>query len=466
MSWDGRSGSWTIFGDDKPTLQFTSERQEEQKAGPRIPTASIVGTWPVENSSGQFVLIHVQHREDFTDPSDSPIFVQYARVTGLPTEIIQQYLIKPQDCALLSGVEGTAETRPEISVIISTESGAKQASGFFKRGLKSVLETLGVYSHCKIYVTESEQSITGFARSIFAPKSLEGIKQTVILLSGDGGTIDLVNVLAEEVKGRQHAPVTLIPLPLGSGNALSNSYKYNQDDTMGLSTLVRGRRRTLPIFRVAFSSGARLVANQGREEHELPLYDGQPSMYGVVVCSWGLHASLVADSDTAHYRQFGSARFQMVAKQLMFPEDGSPMHEYTGRVSFLKGDGGEKTVLERNSHSYVLATLVSNLEKTFCISPDSKALDGELRLVELPAMAGEELTTVMMAAYNDGQHVHNKRVGYHTIDRLEIAFEEEDEKWRRVCIDGKIVKIDKGGYLRLTKEGDGLVNLVCLQTKE
>jgi diacylglycerol kinase family enzyme len=423
----------------------------------------IIGLWRADAASDEHQLLYVHEDESTTgDAAKSAVRTQVVKVDRLPSDFVEKYLISNAQSPLFVGDSGSKENDRELSFIISTGSGVKQAAEFFEISVKPILDVLGLDGAYKTYVTSSADSITELGRTVFVQKANAGIAQTIVLLSGDGGTIDLVNALWEETQKTAYAKPTLVTLPLGTGNALSNSHRYNEDQTNGLSTLVRGNFRTLPTFRAEFSPGARLVVNEGREEQRLPEYEGAPAMWGVVVASWGLHASLVADSDTAHYRQFGAQRFQMVAKELLFPEDGGVHHAYAGTVSVADHVGGPYQELERKEHSYVLATLVSNLEKTFCISPDSKALDGRLRLVEIPAMLGDELMGVMQAGYQDGKHVGMDKVGYHEIEGLSITFDEDDDRWRRVCIDGKIVKVEKGGYVRITRESDTRANIASL----
>jgi hypothetical protein len=108
---------------------------------------------------------------------------------------------------------------------------------------------------------------------------------------------------------------------------------------------------------------------------------------------------------------------------------------------------------------YALITLVSNLEKTFTISPDARPLDGKLRLVGFGDVGGEKTLEVMKAAYNEGKHVGMKwkegekeeRVGYEEVHEVKVVTNEEDERWRKVCVDGTIVDIPKGGWLRVAR---------------
>ena len=231
----------------------------------------------------------------------------------------------------------------------------------------------------------------------------------------------------------------LSQLPLGTGNALFHS--LHRPSTIssiyiqGLRTLLHGTPRPLPMFRAAFSPGSRLITNEGRTK--TPLENN--GLYGAVVASYGLHASLVADSDTAEYRKHGDKRFGLVARDLMFPEDGSTPHAYKADVSSLEG----------TEHGYVLASLVSNLERKFAISPASRPLDGKLRVVHFGALSGSDSMEIMKAAYNDGSHIGMEGVGYGVVEKLRIDFKEDESKWRRCCIDGLIVGVEENGWMEV-----------------
>lgn len=181
-----------------------------------------------------------------------------------------------------------------------------------------------------------------------------------------------------------------------------------------------------------------------------------------MVASYGLHATLVADSDTTEYRKHGAARFGLVANDLLNPPGGAGPHAYKADVTLYK-DGGEVEI-DRKEHGYILASLVSNLEKPFMISPASKPLDGQLRVVHFGAVSGEQTMNVMKEAYNNGNHVTLDGVGYESISGLKIQFKEEDEnwKWRRTCIDGLIVGVEKGGSVevRTVEAGSEAVDVV------
>lgn len=359
-----------------------------------------------------------------------------------------------------------SDPEPNFHVIVSTGSGTGQATEVWNQLLKPFLEFVRDNSgeeRYKLHFTTSETTVSDLTRDIFLPRANAGVGQSIVLLSGDGGLVDITNVLLSEPHSETYQKPNIAILPLGTGNAMANSSGVTKDKTLGLSTLIRGSPKEITLFRATFSPGARLLANEARDELELPIYKNLPTCHGAVVCSWGLHAGLVADSDTAHYRQFGAQRFQMAAKEALYPADGSLPHHYRGKISVLRTGETEWQTIDRAEHAYVLATMVSHLESGFHISPRSQPLDGKLRLIHFGPMSGDEAMKVMTGAYQGGKHVEDERVGYEEITALRIEFDEEDPCWRRICIDGKIVRVEQGGWVEVESgAGKGVVDLIAM----
>ena len=233
--------------------------------------------------------------------------------------------------------------------------------------------------------------------------------------------------------------------------------------------MARGVGRGLPLLRVEFSAGTKVVLAEGEGEEEIEgrAETGRPLVFGAVVASWGLHASLVADSDSVEYRKFGVERFQRAARENLFPADGSGAHAYKARVSLKRGGGrGEEgwVVMGREEYSYVLATLVSNLERNFVVSPDSKPLDGRLRVVYIGHLGGEEVMRIMDLAYQGGKHVQDGAVGYEEVEgvRIDFAGTEKNSRWRRICVDGTIFRVEEDGWVEITKEPSKVLQLNSL----
>lgn len=416
-----------------------------------IPTSNVIAV--VQTGSNAHRLIYASD-EGVTE--DIPVgMIRHIITSDLPQSYINEYEAH-------NLLQHHNDQQSSIHVIVSVASGAYQAQKFYASRLVPVLQALGLEEtrDYTLHLTTSEDSITELTKNTFTGPARNGNSQTIILLSGDGGMVDIINGLWGSPQPVTFVPPTIALLPLGTANALAHSLKLTGDNTMGLSNLLRGRSHALPVFKANFSPGARLLANEGNDA--LPLAR-ENSLWGSVVASWGLHAALVADSDTTEYRKHGIDRFKMAAKENLFPSDSSEPHRYIGKLSLLREESGKWEKVDRNEHAYVLATFVSNLEKTFTISPASKPLDGKLRVIHFGPMDGNEVMTVMGSAYQGGKHVEHDQVTYESVEGLRIEFEEEDERWRRVCFDGKIVRVEKGGWVEVSGEERGWLNVLCLE---
>ncbi|MCJ1243145.1 hypothetical protein MMC30_000342 [Trapelia coarctata] len=405
--------------------------EKQELSGPETPEPKVVAK-----------IEHIQ------DPP--PSLLERFRVAGVPQHL---------------SVPAGPNDHCNIHVIVSIKSGTCQADSFFGNVVHQTFEALGLSGQqYEVHRTTSERFIGDFTRDILLPRANQGIQQTVLLLSGDGGAVDIINALLRPPMGIGFVKPTIGIVAMGTGNALANSSGLLQDSTKGLRSFLRGKPHNLPTFTAKFSPGSELLTNEGCRSEHLPQEGGYFGvLHGAVVCSWGLHASLVADSDTTEYRKYGSERFQMAAKELLYPSDGSKPHAYKGRVTLFRMNAGGREYpeyLDRSEHTYILATLVSNLEEKFMISPRSKSLDGQLRLVHFGALSSEEILRILGMATSGGGHIREAVVGYQTIEGMRINIQEPDSRWRRICVDGKIVQVGEGGWVEVRKESHNVLDLV------
>jgi diacylglycerol kinase family enzyme len=355
----------------------------------------------------------------------------------------------------------------DVHVVLSIFSGKHEAQPYYDNTLKPLLTQHDI--HHQVHTTTSITSIINLTKSRFINSATKGVKQTILLLSGDGGIIDIVNtistLLMRDTYDSRVGTIFVRPVvclfPLGTANALAWSSGIAADP---ISTMLHGRPRPLPMFEAKFSPASKLVTDEGRAREALSDdSDDEPVIYGAVVFSWGLHASLVATSDTAEYRKHGLDRFKMAAQELL-----KEPHLYKGTVRFRRERHGEwedltypnpastSTVDSSQSppskqHIYILAPLVSRLEQSFVISPSTQPLSSQLRLLAVeppptdqPSELSAQLSKILTLAYQSGAHTSHPSVVYEEIDALKIHFEEDDdERWRMVCVDGKIVSVGK-----------------------
>ncbi|KAJ5118515.1 ATP-NAD kinase PpnK-type [Penicillium atrosanguineum] len=337
------------------------------------------------------------------------------------------------------------------------------AKTVYQHAVQPFLTYLAI-SH-QVHETQSAQTILELSQSQFLERACAGIPQTIILLSGDGGLIDIVDVFYRTHR-KMHVSPHIALVPCGTGNAMASSIGLRAGPASSLTGLLWGKSVPMPVFAAKLSPGSQLVVDEGRNRSPIDADSDAPhrTMYGAVVASWGLHAALVADSDTVDYRKFGSERFKMAAKELLYPSDGTNSHRFQGKLTLTTKDSQTDDLYEKpmedNEHMYVLATLVSRLEKEFMISPESEPLGGQMRLLRFGPLPAEEAMRLMTLAYQEGQHVREETVTYVEVERVRIDFFEDQERWRRICIDGKIVAVEKGGWMELHKEPRQLLNVI------
>ncbi|KAJ5639870.1 uncharacterized protein N7484_007732 [Penicillium longicatenatum] len=408
-----------------------------------INVTNIIGVVPSTSLSGYQVL--------FLVTGENVEELGYLENTAIPSlpSALSPYLVKLPDHLRLS---------EPVQVIISTLSGTGSAQTVFRDILEPFLSHLGV--SYQAHETQSSQTISKLSLSRFLERACAGIPQTIILLSGDGGLVDILDVFYQSNRPIQ-VPPRIALIPCGTGNAMASSIGLRSGPASSLAALLRGEPSPVPIFAATLSPGSQLVVDEGRQRQPLsPESDvSHQTVYGAVVASWGLHAALVADSDTVEYRKFGSERFKMAAKELLYPSDGAEPHRFRGKITYLTVDGQKETI-ESDEHMYVLASLVPRLEKDFLISPESEPLGEQMRFLRFGPLPAEEAMRLMTLAYQGGQHVQEAPVTYAAVEQVRIEFQEDLERWRRVCIDGKIVVVEKGGWLELRMEPRRLLQII------
>ncbi len=73
-------------------------------------------------------------------------------------------------------------------------------------------------------------------------------------------------------------------------------------------------------------------------------------------------------------------------------------------------------------------------------------------------LGGEEVGRIMGLAYQGGKHVDEETVAYEEVRGMRIEFLERDGegdvvegRWRRVCIDGLIVRVEEAGWMDVSE---------------
>ena len=397
-------------------------RQDEEKAL-SIPLKYLLALIP-SKTAGAYTLIFQSGPEGELTSST---------ITSPPAEVVER-------CGI--PVDVPAHLQKPVSVVISPYSGLGKAELYFSTLLAPVLEFYSV-DYCK-------KTITSPAAIKAITDGLPEGTSTVIVLSGDTLIFELLNELPSTKRP------TLVLIPTGTGNGLASSlYRPLPPDDLIRSALhifLHGMSYPLPGFIVKFSPGARLLRKS------IP----SQGLRGTVVTSWGFHASLVADADAPEIRSMGTEKFQVAAKQNLTP----PLHAYRGTISIVRpGSTVWEEIEDTNDegHFYFVVTGVSNFEPAFTISPMANGADGVLRIIYFgvgDVEGAEGVMGVMKAAYDSGKHVSMPGVRYQAVDGVRVHVKEAEEKWRRICVDGVVVTLEKDGWLEINKH-EGWADVVC-----
>ncbi|OJJ45541.1 hypothetical protein ASPZODRAFT_134226, partial [Penicilliopsis zonata CBS 506.65] len=266
--------------------------------------------------------------------------------SSLPASLLSQHYceVLPDHLLISQG-----DRKGLIYVIISVVSGTGFANSFFQQILRPYLSALGLENY-EVVQTQSDRTITELTHSKLLEDARLGVPQTIILLSGDGGLMDIVDMFYHAPDKVLLAPPTIALIPTGTGNAMASSMGLLDSPSSALRALLRGSKRFLPVLEASFTPGSRFVIEEGQnrapisKNSNIGEYQINPKVYGAVVASWGVHAALVADSDTVEYRRFGADRFKMAAKELLYPSDGTSTHTYQGKItiSVIDDENGSK----------------------------------------------------------------------------------------------------------------------------
>ncbi|KAJ5083235.1 hypothetical protein N7456_012662 [Penicillium angulare] len=447
FEWGTEAFTPEVTGD---ILQCTSQSGLQGQ----INLSDILGVLPGEDSSSSHTVLFLVKPEGHNH-GDSIAAVGHLEktvISCLPSSLTQ-FLVK---------VPEYLQHSEPVQVVVSVKSGTCQAQTIFQDLVEPLLTQLSV--KYEVHETKSTQTITELCESRFLERARAGTPQTIVLLSGDGGVVNIVDYFYRHTQSVQTPPHIAL-IPCGTGNALACSIGSRTGPSSGLKSLIRGTPTPIPIFATKLSPGSQMIVDEGRQK--VPLGDPNAShqtLYGSVTVSWGIHAALVADSDTTEYRKFGNERFKIAGMKLLHPPDGSAPHKFKGNVTYSErddqtGEVSEKT-FEGDEHMYLLASLVSRLEYNFVVSPKSEPLDGSMWFMGWGPMSGEEATRLVVLAYKGGLHVDDEAVTYAKFEKLRIDFKEDSEHWRRICVDGNIIAVEKDGWLELTKEPRQLLNVI------
>ena len=215
----------------------------------------------------------------------------------------------PLDSKLLVSQKSIERLRfAQVCAIVSDHSGAGLGTAAFDNLLSPLLEQF--YITVDVHRTTSKTSYRDYITSIHFSHDHENV---IIIFGGDTMVYELLNSLPNNPYLTRSHQITIFPVPCGTGNALTTS--------LGITTIPIGISRIFGVSESDPVKSSRLPVMKItiRENSDECVY------WSAVVCSWGLHASLVADSDTPEMRrEYGARRFVVAFAHSFHPNHRLP----------------------------------------------------------------------------------------------------------------------------------------------
>jgi len=175
-----------------------------------------------------------------------------------------------------------------VHVIVSSHSGAGLATTAYDRILAPLLKLFSI--EVAVHSTTSKTSHREYLANL---QLFSGKENIFVVLGGDTLIYDFLNATLTNPHLKSADRLILCPIPCGTGNALAMSLGRTSIP-IGISSLFCNKEaKPLPLLEITVHEGT-----------------NPRTIWAAVVCSWGLHASLVADSDDPEMRRkFGPKRF-------------------------------------------------------------------------------------------------------------------------------------------------------------
>lgn len=132
--------------------------------------------------------------------------------------------VEPSGTALEACLKQTKTREGSVHVIVSVGSGDKTAQSFYDQHIPKLLHKFGLQDEdFSSHITQSEQSITELANKVFVKEATSGRPLLIVVLSGDGGVIDILDTLASVATSNRYVAPLVALIPLGTANALAHS---------------------------------------------------------------------------------------------------------------------------------------------------------------------------------------------------------------------------------------------------
>jgi len=172
------------MADDK--LSSMSTQEDGNTAGHTYDVDNLVFITKYSKDYKLYSLQPLESKSSELSHNRCPFILHTTSETTIPQPLTDRYL--------LTSLPKHLSLEYRIHLLISGLSGTGQGPVFFDHVLKPLLDAAGLEkSRYTVTTTEGPESVLKLAREELLPNADKGLKQTVIVLSGDGGVVDILN---------------------------------------------------------------------------------------------------------------------------------------------------------------------------------------------------------------------------------------------------------------------------------
>ncbi|CCK69753.1 uncharacterized protein KNAG_0C06610 [Huiozyma naganishii CBS 8797] len=314
----------------------------------------------------------------------------------------------PQECA-----PPQLFTRENLIVLDSVHSGTGRTSGndITVNVIEPVLRRL--HARYQVVKSQNSKSVAEFGNQLDPTQSY-----TILFVSGDTSVSEFFNGVGAGVPSPRSS-LTILPIAMGTGNALANSLNLNCP-VEAFASFLRGELVTaeFPLYRAI-------------------LPDGETSVVFFIVLSLGFHANLLHAAENEKYKSMGVERFQEAS--------GDILQNYKLQEQITLDKQGVA-----GSYAYFALVNVPNLEASYIPSPQSDPFKHELHLLAYSSSLNrKQLLERIMAGYKNRRGDELTADPYTTYKRISEGFEIKLQNKQEgpndpafeLCLDGQLYNL-------------------------
>lgn len=278
---------------------------------------------------------------------------------------------------------------------VNSGIGRNKNNDLFKIVILPILQRLNIrYNYIK---TKDPNFISNWTSTFQLDPS--ATMATFLFISGDTSISEFLNSLSVQISKNKRVDINILPLALGTANALANSCGFNCPiDTLQLFLTNKLSSHFLPLYRIVFPDDSNKIF--------------------FIILSIGFHANLLHKTTLDPlYNQMGVERFQLASKDIL--ENYNLKQHITVQYSDDKYDPSSSLLLD-DFWSYFVLINVPYLEENYIPSPKSDPFKSELHVLGyLSKLSKNDLYNNIIKGYSNrvGDDIDSPNTVYKSLNK-------------------------------------------------